>query len=183
MRRPLFLLLLALPACAGGGSRVGSPVGDVAAPTRIETERGTVELRTTRADPTATFAIAAPPQRVWQALGSVYTTLDVPVTTMASRTRTLGNERLSVRRQLGGVALSRYLRCGGSRDVPNADTYQVTMRLLTEVDSADDGTSVLRTLVDGTARPVSLSGHPVTCASTGALERRIVAMLREQVAG
>lgn len=177
-------LLLALAACASGGRRDGEqrPVEPTTEQTtRLETGEGTVELRTTRSDPTNEFPVDAPPDRLWKALPVVYAQLEVPVTMRLPEERAMGNRAFRTRRLLGGVRLGRYLDCGNRLGVSNAETYEVTIRLETRVLAAAGGGSKLATVVEGTAKPIDVSGGSVSCSSTGQLEKRLVTMVAEQV--
>ena len=181
MRKTMLGACVALAACASGGSGVTSaPVG-VEQTTRITSDAGTAELRTTRSDPTAAFAIAAPPDRVFRALSSVYEELGLTVNVLDTQGRRLGVENGRIRRRLGGERLSRYLECGERLGGRVAETDDITFTLLTQV-TPDGQNSTLRTLVDATARPIGVSGNPITCATTGNLEERIVTLVRESVA-
>ena len=131
-------------------------------------------------DPTAAFFIAATPDAVWQALLAAYGDMKVPVTELATEQRRAGNPAFRTRRQLGGVRLSRYLNCGERLGDQNADSYEVTLRLQTQAVADGSGTT-LHTLVDGTAKPVGVSGAAVNCSTTGELERRVVALVRAHV--
>jgi hypothetical protein len=181
MRKTMLGACVALAACASGGSGVTSAPAAVEQTTRITSDAGTAELRTTRSDPTAAFAIAAPPERVFRALSSVYEELGLTVNVLDTQGRRIGVENGRIRRQLGGQRLSRYLECGERLGGRVAETDDISFTLLTQV-TADGQNSTLRTLVDATARPIGVSGNPITCATTGNLEERIVALVREAVA-
>lgn len=180
MRQAMVAAFVVLAGCASGGSST-TPAPAVEQTTRITTDAGTAELRTTRSDPTAAFAIAAPPERVFRALSSVYEELGLTVNVLDTQGRRIGVENGRIRRQLGGQRLSRYLECGERLGGRVAETDDITFTLLTQV-TADGQNSTLRTLVDATARPIGVSGNPITCATTGNLEERIVALVREAVA-
>lgn len=183
MRHLLPLALAALGACAGGSTSTGRGSVPVAT-TRIESGTGTpsIELTTTPSDPNAEFAIAATPQQVWGALTVAYQELKVPVTTLSTESLVLGNPNFNVRRQLGGVRLSRYLNCGDRLGEPAADALQITMALRTQVTAAAAGGSTLHTTVQASGTPLAVSGNAITCSTTGGLERRIVALVQAQVA-
>jgi hypothetical protein len=85
--------------------------------------------------------------------------------------------RTDVIRALNGVRLSRYLDCGATVSVPNADSYAVTLQATTRLAPVTDATTRVETLVQATARPRDTAGNRVTCTSTGVLERQIAAHL------
>jgi hypothetical protein len=172
------LLCAALVGCASGGRRSTEP--QLEQTTRVQTGEGTVELRTTRSDPTNEFLVAGTPDGLWKALPVVYAQLEVPVTMRVPAERAIGNRAFRVRRKLGGTLLSRYLECGNRMGVSNADSYEVTVRLETRVLAAAGDSARLVTVVEGTARPTDVSGNPVSCTTTGQLEMRILDLVREQ---
>ena len=169
-----------LGACASGSGGTVRPAGPVEQTTRITSDGGTAEMRTTRSDLTATFAIAAPPDRVFRALATVYEDLGLKVNVLDTQGRRIGAENARVRRQLGGQRMSRYLECGERMAGRVADTDDITLTLTTQV-IPDGEASTLRTLVDASAKPIGVSGNPITCATTGALEERLVEQVRAAV--
>ena len=190
MRAVSLLACIALAGCASSGSSTaGGPAvasGPRESTTTVETisDAGTVELRSVRSDPTASFAIAAPPDAVWRALTSVYSDLDLSVTVLDTQGRRLGVENVRVRRRLGGERLSRYLTCGERMGQPIAESDDINLTLYTQVVPAAGGSgSTLRTLLEATAKQTAAGGSLINCATTGALERRIVDMVKAQTAG
>lgn len=176
----VLLVLLVAAACSSSGASDAAPVSTpTPQPVRMDTQDGAIDLSLTRSNPTAEYRIDASPDAVWAALPVVYKELGIPVTTMVTASKQLGNTDFRVRRQLGGERLSRYLDCGERMGERNAETYDVKMRVLTMVRPADGG-STLVTAVDATARPLSVSGNTVNCTSTGRLEERILTVIREQ---
>lgn len=180
--RPSYVavLTLVLAACASGGSSTGA-APQVDQTTRVEGVAGATEFRTTRSDPTNQYAVAATADRLWEVLPAVYAQLKVPVTVQLQAERSIGNRAFEVRRQLGGVWLSRYLSCGERLGKPNADSYQLTLRIETQVLPGTDDGSRLMTIVDGTAKPMAGAGGAVVCSSTGQLEKRMLEMVTEQL--
>jgi hypothetical protein len=120
--------------------------------------------------------------RIWAVLPAVYDSLQIPVTDRDETEHRIGNQGLRVRGRLGGVPLTRYFNCGSSQGGPNAETYQLHISVLTFARAQGPATAMATTL-QATARPVTLSGEAVQCSSTGALENRIVAMVRERARG
>ena len=173
---------MALAACASSrGELVDTAPAETTTSVETFSEAGTINMRTTRSDPTASFAIEAPPDRVFQALASVYEELGLKVNSLDTQTRRIGVENARVRRQLGGQRMSRYLECGERLGGRVAETDDIMLTIVTQV-SATGAASTLRTLVDAQARPIGVSGNPITCATTGAIEARLVERVRAAVA-
>ena len=181
MRQAMVAACAVLAACASSGQPLDTAPREATTSVETYSEAGTISMRTTRSDPTASFAIAAPPDRVFRVLTTVYEDLGLKVNVLDTQGRRIGVESGRIRRQLGGERLSRYIECGERLGGRVAETDDITFTLLTQV-TADGQNSTLRTLVDATARPIGVSGNPITCATTGNLEERVVALVREAVA-
>lgn len=176
------LAIVAALACSSGGSAPPTVAAPAPTPMRVETSGGAVvDMSLTRSDPTGRFPIAATPDAVWAVLPGVYAELEIPVTTVVSSARRLGNPTHRVRRRLGGQRMSRFLSCGERLYQAVADTDNITLHLETVVSPAEGG-ALLTTVVEATARPIGVSGHPINCTSTGALEQRIVELIQEKLA-
>lgn len=117
--------------------------------------------------------IGATAELVFTSLPAIYEKLGVAVTSMVTKDRMLGNPDLRARARLGGLPLRRLFDCGGTTGEPNADTFQLTISVSSEVKDNGDGSSVLSTLVQATGRPVQFGGGDVRCTTTGELERQI----------
>lgn len=123
-----------------------------------------------------------PVATIWSKLPEVYAELDIPVTTIIAAQHEIGNASLRIRRSLAGQRLSRYLNCGSSMGEQNADTYQVTMAIVSRVSQNREGHTILTTTVEGNGSATAASSHRgVVCTSTGELERRIEQMVRDRV--
>jgi hypothetical protein len=184
LRRPRAAFLLAAPlaACASGGASANrAPVADPMAvtptTTRIESMTGAAEVRSFT-NPVATneTAVAAPVAKAFEALPVAYEMLGVPVNVAVTDAGTFGAREMRMPRRLGKSPLSQYVSCGyNATGTPNADVYAVTMTVLSRVTPAGGGAdgSTLVTQITASARPITTSGAPVQCSSTGRLEGAI----------
>jgi len=78
--------------------------------------------------------------------------------------------------------MQRYLECGTASGAQNAETYFITLAMHTRLRADPSGGTTVSTTVDATAVPPAFnSTDPVRCASTGRLERRVVALLTERL--
>ena len=180
MKLGWLLAALALGGCASGAPRVGDDATPREQTTRLETGEGTSELRAVGSDPRASFALAAPPERVFGALSVAYQELGLTPTTLNTGARLIGVENAKVRRSLGGTRMSRYLSCGERMGVQVADSDEIFLTLQTQVAAAEGGAgSTLRTVVQGSARATGSGGSLINCATTGALEARIVDLVKK----
>ncbi len=177
-RRAALLLAVPLAACVSGSANRGAvsdPTANVPMTTRIETAGGTAEVRTvSNAVPTADIGLLATPAKAFAALPGVFESLGVPFNTVLTDAGTFGAREMRMPRRLGKAALSRYVDCGtNATGSGNADIYAVTMTVLARVTPASGGGSNVATQVVASARPITVSGSPVRCSSTGRLEQAI----------
>jgi hypothetical protein len=115
------------------------------------------------------------PLAVMSALTTIYTDMQIPISTMQTSTGQLGNLNLRVpSHKLVGKPLSSYLNCGqeqmsGSR----ADLGDVTISVMSRAVAINDTTVNVTTNLEGWARPIGESSNVVPCQSTGTLEHLI----------
>ncbi len=173
------LLMQSLVACGSSG-----PSPSQVRPQTVSVQgEGTVNLtRDTYAD---TDRVDEPLDEVWDALGTVFQALEIPVTHREPDAHVMGNLSFSTR-QVGGERMSRWLYCGRNVTTgrPHADTYDVRLdvrAVLTSLEGEDGGTGVT-TWVGGNARSRGASGDPVNCTTTGDLEVRILELLELELA-
>lgn len=171
---------VAAAACAssgGGASSSTSPAPTTMETTRIAAGSGTMTMTTNRDIATNEKTIGYPIDRVWAAVRAAYDSVAVPVAIFDGASHSVGNSALRVRRRLGDVALSKYLNCGSTQGFPSADTYEIQMSVLTQlqVDPASGGVgTIVLTTVQGQGRPMTISSEFTPCSSTGGLEKQIV---------
>ena len=117
--------------------------------------------------------------KAWAAYPAVFGELGIPPGIVDEKQHVFGNAGTKIRNSLGRQRLSKYLECGTTAGMSNADTYDVIVRVVSQVVPADAGLASLRTQVEATAHANAVSGASVRCVSTGALEDRIAHMLSE----
>ncbi len=186
--RPWSVLPLVALAAACASSSPSLSTNAATRPT-VVTSDGTFDsqLRTAAADvDRASVTVAAPPERVWPLLPGVYQKLGIPVGANDPATRMLGNRQVTVTSgKLGGQPMSTYLNCGSAEYGGfAANAYRVNMSIASLVRPAATGQSEVQTLIEASATNVrsSQSRAARPCTSTGALERRIAAEVRTQLA-
>ncbi len=183
MRR-LTAMLLAMfaggcAASSGGGTRVvtesAPTVTDVAGP------RGGFEITRNRAARSDTIDFA--PDRVWGAVAPVLAQLNFGVERADPTGMVLVSRNTLFRRSLGGMRMSTYVECGQSAMGKTADRYPVFIRVTTTVVEGPPGGSIVHTSVQAVARPEDNGASPVSCESSGKLERRISDQLASRLSG
>lgn len=162
------------PAAARGPGTVQSTqtmsIGSGVRP--VDGQPGVVTLTRTDAIPTDSLAVA--PAAALDVVRAAYEAASVPVTLADRAGGQVGNQRLVVRRALGGTPLSRYLQCGQTITGTRADVDRIVMSIVSTVTALPDGRSTVSTMI--AAHAVDVSGNssdPQRCASTGALETRV----------
>ena len=180
MRALVFTLALAATT-VGCASSSGGANDDAGASTMVRNTtliqgvggQNAIETGLTSVVSASIVRIGFPADQVFQALSSAYEKLGIPVTTMVSKDRMLGNLDLKARVRLGSIALRRLFDCGGTTGEPNAETFQLTISASSEVKENGDGNSILATVVQATGRSVQFAGNEVRCSTTGELEKQI----------
>ena len=199
--RPLLVSALALvaAACAGTGAAAdpGSPsspssgvspppaVATATTPTvntnRIVTTSGqTMQMNAMNIDLDVKLFVTGTVDEAWAVLPGVYAELGIPLSMNDNVRKTLGNTGWRVRRSIGRVPAQRYLDCGSSGTLENAETYQLNLSIITTVMPNRNGGSVVSTALSGTGKNlVTSSAAEVRCASKGDLELRIRDMVQK----
>ena len=174
MRANPFLLVVVLTACAPSGPRPVTSDASVPTPVRIDSR---TTLATTSTPVAGVSLVWKPIATMWQALPAVYDSLGIPRTTIDPASHTIGNLGMQIRRQLGKVRLSKYLDCGNAQQGPSADSYDVHLKVVTQLQEQPSGHTQVTTTVDGMAKPFMLSGEYSRCASTGEIELKVHKLL------
>ena len=181
MRGVVMLTIIAASACSS--SQTKPEVAARPETVRVVGSTGmTTSVGTTTSDHAVTTKMAALPARVWQVLPIVFDSLGIDIAHLDHQARVIGNRDLKVRGKLGKVPLRRYVDCGNAQGAPSADTYEVSLSVMTQVQPADTVTTNVSTLVQAVARPVNFSGDYVRCLSTRALEAELMNVLGRQLA-
>jgi hypothetical protein len=132
----------------------------------------------------AAMPVPAPPDEAWRLLPGVFADLGLEVNFREPAALRTGTCHQSLRSRLGRERLSAFLDCGATQAVPSADTYDVTLTVLTTVLPRAGGGSTLHTFVMAVAvGGGGASGHRVWCQSTGRLEARIRDGVRTRASG
>jgi len=144
---------------------------------------GGLAVTTTNIDNNVRLLSTGTVAQVWSVLPQVYEELGIPLTIKNDQQRVIGNEGWRTRRSIGRVPMQRYLDCGRSGTIENAETYNVNISILTTVTANTGGGSVVGTTIVATGRnPITSSSQEVRCASQGDLEIRIRDMVQAKVA-
>ena len=168
-----------LMGCASGSSGGGSIPSSRTVEERVHLDApsgGDFTLRLTHdaSGSADTVALASGP--AWAALMRAYTKLGMPISASFPDKHLLGTGPFRAHHRLGGEALSQYLDCGSSITGDNADQYEVTLRVVSEIEPVG-AQSVVRSQLAATAIAVGSSNSALHCSSKHTLERRIARLV------
>jgi hypothetical protein len=180
MRNLVAVFVLVIAACSSSSNPKPAVVTN---PETVRVVGGTgygSSFGTTSSDGSFATTITALPNDVWRALPLVYDSVSIPVEHLDQRARVIGNQNLKLRGRLGKVALRRYIDCGNTQGAPSADTYEVWLSVMTQVQPKDSVATTVSTIVQALARPINFSGDYIRCTSTRELETSIARLLKQQ---
>lgn len=183
MRASLCAAVLVLGACASGGAKGSdsSPLLQQGTEfTRLETSSGVIQIDWQHERTYDETNLLVDVDKAWAAVPTVYGELGIEPSVIDSKQHVYGNAGAKYRRELGHQRMSKYFDCGSEAGIANADSYDMIVRVLTQIVPTDGGLSKLRTQAEATAHANAVSGAPVRCSSTGALEARIAQMVSDQ---
>lgn len=161
--------------CASATTQTGSPGERVLA----TTESGMVRSHESIASDSI---IAASPDSTFTALQAAYQDLGIEIKMMDQAARAIGNRRFTKMYEIGGVRLSKYVGCGSSETGPTADSYRITMSIISHVTPTADGSRV-DTQLTATAQDPGTSKGALSCTSLGGLEQRIHGLTARHLGG
>lgn len=169
-----FALLAFCAACAPATSTI--PVASAPRdPTRIERYGSVTEIEINSRARAMDVTLTGDPAEHWPALIAAYNRMELPATGFDSVSFTIQVDGVERRRTLGGEPISRWLDCGRI-PVSNrlaADVYPVVITLASQLQPRASGATTLRSTVRGRTRNPTTSDGPISCVSTGLLEKRI----------
>jgi hypothetical protein len=172
-------LLLAATATACALAPAG-PGPTSQTPISIATPSGQTNMTLTHADPAAANRVHAPPDSVWRALVQVYHDLDVPVDVRSDVERGIGVRAWRTRR-IAGQRMSTWVDCGSGVAGPYANSYSITVSILSQVAAERSGSTITTQLRASARSTAGASGQTLTCRSKGALEGHILQAVMEKL--
>jgi hypothetical protein len=143
----------------------------------VDAPGGRYDMLLTRDNALSTDTLALPASRAWRGLLQTYAGLGVPLQGADGQHYMIATQPFRAHGEFAGERLSRWIDCGQSLTGDNATSYEVTLRLGTLIDTSDTGRSIVRTAVNATAIAPGSGTTPVQCATRGALEKRIAALV------
>lgn len=177
MRRLSVLLALALGGCGPAQPPGSAPPARTRTVVRIDAPSGEREMELYSDNRASGHAVAGSVEQVWSRLPAVYEALGMPGAGVVDPARRVfGRAGLRAYGRLGEHRLSSFIDCGSSFS-GDADTYQVTLTVVTAVAAAGEGGSTVQSWVEATGRQPGSSTTPARCTSKGKLEQEIARRL------
>lgn len=112
--------------------------------------------------------------QVYRATGEAYQELKIKTDLRDSLTGQLGSTGFLRTGSFAGNRMSAWIRCGEGITGPNADSWRISMAILSGVERVTKDTTRLRTVVVASARNMAGGASPpMLCVSSGLLEDKI----------
>ena len=176
-RKPVVSLGLALAAigCATAPATPPSETNRVVVTTENQIIRGSE-------DAAMSVMVKAPPAKVFTALTLVYGDLGIDVKLSDPTNGQVGNRNFVKTHRLAGEPISSYVDCGMMVTGLVADSYRVTMSLVSQVTPRDGGSNV-ETWLTAAARDIATSTGDISCVSKGVLETKVNQLVLQHMGG
>jgi hypothetical protein len=126
--------------------------------------------------------VNAPPPAMLAALSSAYGDLEIEVKLWNPQTGEVGNKNFSKMYRLAGKPLSEYVGCGTITTGQAADSYRVTMSVVSHVTPNGSGSKV-KTQLTAYAEDIGSSKGTISCLTLGTLEERIHQLAAKHAGG
>jgi hypothetical protein len=172
MRRVWILSVVLAAACASGGSTSMARTQDVTV-----VGAGGSGLRIRQSDGAKVNTIPYPVARVWATLPTVFDSLGIALTDLDQTQHVIGNSGMKLHQTLGKTALGQYIDCGSAQGFPSADSYDIHMSVMTQISAAQNGGTMIGTLVEASGKPMQFPGSYSKCTTKETLENRIISMV------
>jgi hypothetical protein len=169
-------IAILMTACAVTASQTGPSTNGVIAATDSKT------IQTYQNAPSETVHLKSAPTATLDAVRAAYAVLGVDIRLDDPSTGQVGNNNLVKMHKLAGVPLSEYFGCGDTMTGPAADSYSLTMSLVSHVSPEGTGSRV-DTQAQARAQNITSSNGSVRCETRGRFEAKLNALLSEKIGG
>jgi len=149
--------------------------------TRINIENSAVDIAWTRDQHVSERTLEVASNVAWSAYPATFADLGLDPNIIDSDQMIFGSVG-DHRHTLAKKRLSHFFDCGTMLGVSTADSYEMWIRVISQIVPIDGRLSTVRTQVEATARAGDRPGETVLCASTGLLESQIAKLLAQEAA-
>lgn len=175
MKRPIDLARFAV---AGGAALLIACSSAVTPTQRVESTYlpGGGLMSISGENGTISVVIGAPLQTVWRILPTAFDSVGVALTLIDPKKHVMANEGFKIRQKLRNERLSTYFECGTTQVGPNADSYELFIRVDSYLEPAKGDSTRTRMTVAVTAqgKPLQFSQDYSRCTSKTMLERKML---------
>jgi hypothetical protein len=126
--------------------------------------------------------VAAAPDKILAALNAAYGDLGIEIKLWDPPHGQVGNRSFTKMFRLAGAPLSQYLACGLTSSGDAADSYRITMSLVSQVEPAAGGSTVVTTL-SAYAEDLASSKGTISCGTRGILEDKVLELAMKHLTG
>lgn len=180
MRRSTLLMATFLVACGPARSSI-APGPEP--PAHVQATSTGVNVRLDSNERVVGDVVPLSADSAWNAVVALYGQLGFPIEVHDTMGRVIATGYFRAPREILDRRLGNYMDCGQTLTGPRVSMWRVTARLVTQVESMNDGTAV-RSRLTASARPRDGSStRAVPCTSKGELEGEIVRRVREGAGG
>ena len=176
MRNATIFALPVVAACATASSAGPSPHERVLARTDAEV------VRSYESPQAGTVFVRATPAQALTALKAAYNEVGIDVKLWDTSRGQVGNENFSRMYRLGRTPLSEYVGCGITSMGAAADSYRVTMSLVSQVTDVPDGARIDTQLL-ARADDLASSKGQISCLTRGTLETKVNELATNHLGG
>jgi hypothetical protein len=118
--------------------------------------------------------ISAPADVVYRAVLDAYRDLGIPTGNTDGKSGIIGSERFEKMRNIASAPMSMSFSCGESATGPNADSYRLTIAIVTWVKPREQGGTLIGIAAVASGEDIGgVRKNPRECASTGRVEMKI----------
>jgi hypothetical protein len=177
MRRlsPAFLLVTLGTACASAASS-GSETAVSPSTTSLvvgSSAIGTMNIAQNNTVTAIATVVPVSQDSAYALLTRAYVMLEIPVVPVDQK-RAIGNDEIKVRRRIAGIPMQKVVDCGDKMGLPNAETWDIHMNLLSYVQAGPNGGSQILTRIQALGNPTDGSNRDmIPCSTMGELEKKI----------
>lgn len=170
------ILLLALSTACASSSSSGPQTTVSPSTTSLvvgSSAMGTANIGVSNTYEAIATAVPLAADSTYKVLTRVYAMLEIPVAPVATK-MAIGNDEIKIRRRIAGMPMQNVLDCGDKMGLPNAETWDIHMNLLSYVQTTPSGTSQVFTRIQAMGNPTDVSNRDLTpCSTKGELEKKI----------
>jgi hypothetical protein len=117
--------------------------------------------------------VAVPIDQLWHLIPATYDSLGIPLTVLEPKSHIVGNEGFKARQRLAKVRMSTYFECGTTQVDRNADSYELYIVMMTQLEAQGADSTKITTTADAAAKPLQFAQDYSHCTSKGVLEQSV----------